>query len=235
MSEMEPLRFREDAALFSEAERAELGGYARQAPARAVQQRMLAQLEQTIARTRGGVESAPAGRGTWVVWGSGALGCATLLGTLSWLAAPSAESPARPEPERRTPLAAAPEPAAVPVLPAAPQADATPAAPVKPAERAPRATSAAPPAPLEELKLLTRARRVLPARPEAALALAQEHARLYARGAFAEEREVLAIEALVKLGRASEAERRAHLFLRRFPASSQRPRLETWVGQSARP
>ena len=84
---------------------------------------------------------------------------------------------------------------------------------------------------LEELKLLTRARRVLPSRPEASLALSAEHAQLYPRGALAEEREVLAIEALLKLGRASEARQRVRAFVRRFPDSSQRARLDALLAR----
>jgi hypothetical protein len=85
--------------------------------------------------------------------------------------------------------------------------------------------------PIEELKLLTRARRVLPSRPATTLALSAEHARLYPRGALAEEREVLAIEALLKLGHNIQARQRARAFLREFSDSSQRARLAALLAQ----
>lgn len=78
---------------------------------------------------------------------------------------------------------------------------------------------------LAELALLARARRSLLVRPERALELAAEHARLYPHGTFEEEREVLAIESLLKLARRDEAEARARAFERRFPNSSHRTHL----------
>lgn len=53
----------------------------------------------------------------------------------------------------------------------------------------------------------------------AALAATERHAREFPRGQMAEEREVLAIQSLAKLGRASEAETRAADFKSRYPRS----------------
>jgi hypothetical protein len=64
-----------------------------------------------------------------------------------------------------------------------------------------------------------RARRVLEATPARAYALTDEHRRHYPRGLLSEERELLAIEALLALGRRPEAEGRAAQFSRRFPGS----------------
>lgn len=83
--------------------------------------------------------------------------------------------------------------------------------------------------PLGELTLLARARRALLVEPERALALAEEHARLYREGTFSEEREVLAIESLLKLHRTQEAERRVAAFMARFPRSSHREHLARLV------
>jgi len=65
-----------------------------------------------------------------------------------------------------------------------------------------------------------------PARPAvargdyaAALAAIGAHARRFPAGRLAEEREALRVQALVGLGRANEAQRAAHAFQARFPAS----------------
>jgi hypothetical protein len=71
-----------------------------------------------------------------------------------------------------------------------------------------------------ELALLERAQRALRSDPAAALALAEQHRAQYARGSLAQEREVLAIEALLRLGKRAAAERRAHAFEQRYPESS---------------
>jgi len=84
----------------------------------------------------------------------------------------------------------------------------------------PSSSEASAPDPLAELALLTRARRVLLSTPERTLALTEEHRRLYAHGAFAEERELLAIEALIRLGEQAAAKRRGETFLRDHPGSA---------------
>jgi hypothetical protein len=73
--------------------------------------------------------------------------------------------------------------------------------------------------PLAELALLQRARRVLAQQPARTLALAQEHLQHFPRGAFSEERELLAIEALAALSQRAEAERRARAFRQQFARS----------------
>jgi hypothetical protein len=60
-------------------------------------------------------------------------------------------------------------------------------------------------------------------RPADALEAGAEHARTFARGALAEEREVLAITALMQLGRVSEARARATRFRREHPQSFLQP------------
>jgi hypothetical protein len=60
-------------------------------------------------------------------------------------------------------------------------------------------------------------------RPADALAIGQEHARTFPYGALVEEREVLAITALVRLGRFPEARIRATRFKREHPQSFLRP------------
>jgi hypothetical protein len=95
----------------------------------------------------------------------------------------------------------------------------------------PRA-SAQPAAP-DEAQLLRSARATLPSAPARALELTAEHERLYRSGMLVQEREAIAIEALMRLGRRSEATARADRFLARFPASPYRARIESARGANA--
>lgn len=92
------------------------------------------------------------------------------------------------------------------------------------------AKSAPPPRPEDEVRLLERAQDALKTRPAEALALCDEHARAHPSGMLAQEREVIAIEALVKTGRMAEARARAAKFRARWPGSSHTRRIETLVG-----
>ncbi len=78
-----------------------------------------------------------------------------------------------------------------------------------------------------EAHLLQRARSAVGADPGAALSLAAEHARRFPGGGLAQEREIIAITALVALGRTPEAQARATTLLQRFPGSAYRGRLES--------
>ena len=82
-----------------------------------------------------------------------------------------------------------------------------------------------------EVKLLERAQDALRSRPEEALTLADDHARRFPRGMLVQEREVIAIEALVKLGRKADAKARATRFTTRFPGSSHTRRIQTLVNE----
>lgn len=88
------------------------------------------------------------------------------------------------------------------------------------------------PAPVpSETALLDRGHQALRSQnPAAALAAAEEHARAYPRGTFAQEREVIAIEALVALGRRPEAAKRAARFRAAFPGSAHQARIDSLVG-----
>ncbi len=100
--------------------------------------------------------------------------------------------------------------------------------PERAAKRERTATSAsaraAPPV-VDELSILGTARRLLATDPGGALALTEASAREVPRSQFAEERSAIAIEALQRLGRLSEAERRLDAFEQRFPESLYRRRL----------
>ncbi len=69
----------------------------------------------------------------------------------------------------------------------------------------------------------------------AALAATSEHARRYPHGVFVQEREAIAVRALVLLGRMDEARVRVQRFEERFPDSLLRPALESNVGLAPAP
>lgn len=83
-----------------------------------------------------------------------------------------------------------------------------------------------------EIALLARAHDALQVDPAGSLVLCQEHESRFARGHFAQEREAVAIEALVYLNRRSEASRRFDEFSRRYPTSSHRIHLTDLLSPS---
>jgi hypothetical protein len=86
-------------------------------------------------------------------------------------------------------------------------------------------------APPNEGALLLRARQELASDPAGTLALTDEHARRFPGGTLAPEREVLAIEALVRLGRTPDARARLAAFHDRFPQSPHLAHLDSIVGR----
>lgn len=110
----------------------------------------------------------------------------------------------------------APEPVPEPVLP-----------PVKQVVK-PKVVEAV--SPEQEAELLTRA---MGASQQAqwadALAAAEQHARRFPNGSLAQEREMIAIESLLRLGRRGEAERRAEKFRKAWPTSTHLVRLNTML------
>ena len=73
---------------------------------------------------------------------------------------------------------------------------------------------------LDEATLLERARGELGSNPSDALALTQKHRAQFPHGVLAQEREVIAISALRRLGRTPEAEARAARFDQQYPHSA---------------
>ena len=71
-----------------------------------------------------------------------------------------------------------------------------------------------------EAALLERARLLATNNPSQALAVTREHARRFPNGLLAQEREVIAIEALRKLGKQDEASQRATKFQKAYPGSA---------------
>ncbi len=100
----------------------------------------------------------------------------------------------------------------------------TPGAPVGSKRRAPATTPA--PNPVEEHRLLRSARAALVTDPARAKALTDEHRRRFPRGVLTQEREVIAIEAVRKLGNAKAARSKADAFTKRYPKSPHTKNLE---------
>ncbi len=86
-----------------------------------------------------------------------------------------------------------------------------------------------------ELEIIQSAQTALRSDPERALAATREHERLYPSGELLQEREVLAVEALSRLGRKEEALRRARSLVQRFARTPYASRLETAIGQPLTP
>jgi hypothetical protein len=102
--------------------------------------------------------------------------------------------------------------ASAPDRPLAPALDIPSAANSKPASAPSKAPS--------EAALLEQARRALGSSPSFALTLANQHRARFPNGLLTQEREVIAIEALRRLHRSSEADQRATGFSKAFPGSA---------------
>jgi hypothetical protein len=81
--------------------------------------------------------------------------------------------------------------------------------------------------PEPELELLKQARSTLVADPARALALSEQCAVAYPKGALAQERDFIAISALARLGRTREARWRAERFRSQYPRSAYLTKLES--------
>jgi len=98
-------------------------------------------------------------------------------------------------------------------------------------ERTSAASTAAPSAEPDdalalEVRWLDQARALLGSDPAAALVRADAHAQRFARGALVAESELIAVDALQRLGRVPEARKRADALLARNPGSLYRGRLQ---------
>lgn len=177
----------------------------------------------------------------WAAWLAG--GGAVVAGAVTWWALGSRSLPESAL-EARPPLVSAQptEPALPPRPPEPAVASGVTAEPSLAPERAvepvpaperpsalkraaprPRAHTAAKPA---EAELLERAQAALATRPRDALALTREHERRFPRGLLAQEREIIAIEALSRLGQKRAADTKAAEFEARYRGSVHQPRLD---------
>jgi TolA-binding protein len=128
---------------------------------------------------------------------------------------------------------AAPAPAVPdPALPETPESQTTPDtkahAPSSSGRSAPPEASSTPEDALAgEARLLNQAHDVMATDPRKALAIASDHAKRYPHGQLAAERELILVQALVKLGRAREAEARGRALRKSTPNSIYGERLDT--------
>jgi hypothetical protein len=83
-----------------------------------------------------------------------------------------------------------------------------------------------------EAELIEQARQQLQNNPARALALTKRHRRVYPNGMLAPEREVIAIEALARLGERQAAEKRAEAFSAAQPHSIHDLRLRSTLGDA---
>ena len=168
-----------------------------------------------------------------VVLGGGAATW-TATRTPGWKPVPAAEPP-RPPAVPDEPASAAPPPAPVPVAPQTPSErperprpkpapDPVDPAPVTPA--APAADTLA-----AELRALRTAQHELAADAGAALRTTESMAAEFPAGTLAQEREVVAVEALFRLGRTDEARARVEAFAARWPDSPHLRRLRALPGE----
>ena len=151
------------------------------------------------------------------------------------------EVPTAPEhvPQLPTPSAPATEttvaPSAHPVDSAAPVVRPRPAPGATASSRKPSVIDAPDPA-TDERSLLDRARSAIEREDgAAALDATAEHARRYPSGVLVQEREAIAVRALVLLGRTEEARARVVRFRERFPDSMLLPALESNAGVPSTP
>lgn len=231
MSERDPARLFEDPSA-SEALRAALDAAQQDLPSEAELASLAARLGPLLPPPGGGGAADPSPA-------IGASSSGAVAKTLAVLAAAAAVSgvvwwgtsgPAR-EPR--------PEPVSEPVEPPGEEEEALPAGLDVPEELAPAEaprprTRPSPPRfesdPEAELALIREAQDALRTSPARALALTDEHRRRFGDGALAQEREVVAIDALVRLGRRAEAGARAAELHRRWPRSAHGRRVDVLVG-----
>lgn len=137
--------------------------------------------------------------------------------------------PAPPPVEAPATAEAPPAPAPLPEGVDVPEDVAVPDEPAPP--RAGRAGPRHETDPAAELALIREAQAALRATPGEALRLAEEHARRFGVGTLGQEREVVAIDALHRLGRDADARSRADAFTARWPRSAHRRRIDVILGQ----
>lgn len=176
------------------------------------------------------------------------LGLAVVAGGMAWEAlhaAPSAPATEGPVPLPIAPIrsaeAASPDPSAEPAPPR-PDRTRSPASAPHPSSLPPTdgpsddagtpdAADAADADPETEAQLLHRALGAIGRSPAEALELVHVHQRRFPAGALVQEREVLTIDALLRLGRTEEARSRGARFIEAYPSSLHRRRVEALLGE----
>ena len=164
-------------------------------------------------------------------WGAATIG---IVGTAVIIAVSQPNAPKTPVPTA-APLVA---PSSIPALPSVGVPDDVPTVDLSalPIEKAPMAMpSASAPMTAEErlraeIKDLAEIRSAVGSNPSQGLERANQGHQKFNGGMFYQEREALAISALVKLGRSAEARARAHQFLATFPKGPYAERIRKETG-----
>jgi hypothetical protein len=157
------------------------------------------------------------------------VGVAVTLGGLWWAtsrddpsSAQSAPVPAMSAPVEIASSFAAPSQSAA--APETPSPALSTAAPVKP--RRTDSGASASPTGESEVQLIGRAQQLVRSQPQSALALCREHARKFPKGMLVQEREVLIVEALQRMGQQEEARKKSESFLKENPGTALRNKVE---------
>jgi hypothetical protein len=232
MNDRDPLRLADPASGASDSLRSLFTSAANDLPSDAALARLSAKLGPLLGPTGGGPapggstsSGSLAGAGKIAAVAAALIGGAVLVANLNQdvpsnvPAAPPlpAVEKVREEPRAEAPSIAAPATAVE-------TASATPSSGERPATR-PAARSAAE----LEVELLERARGSLASNPAHALSLTSEHKLRFPGGVLAQEREVIAIDALKRLGRSDQASLRADEFAKSYPGSAHRRKLDAGV------
>jgi hypothetical protein len=163
--------------------------------------------------------------------GVGIVAAAVIGASALWYATRPAPSP--PEPAKPAPVAIVES--AAPTKAVAPKSEPIPTLSVDDLPKAPTHAAPKPSAddtPKEsDTALLGRAQKELGKNPANALALLGEHAKTFPRSGFGQEREVMTIDALIRLGRRGEAEARADQFAKAYPKSAHNRRIDSLLGR----
>lgn len=85
-----------------------------------------------------------------------------------------------------------------------------------------------------EISLLRRAQQAVTRYPSEALAFSALHAQRFPNGVFVQEREVIAIDSLLRLGRIPEARARARAFNESYPTSAHARRIQALLDEHSR-
>jgi hypothetical protein len=78
----------------------------------------------------------------------------------------------------------------------------------------------------QEIRLIRNARKQLSPSPRKALRLTEQHRKEFSDGMFVQEREIIAIEALVNIGDIDRAKERADALIRAYPKTAYKRRIE---------
>jgi hypothetical protein len=237
MSDRDPMRLLDADSEAPEVLRSLLESAGNEGPSPAARARLEARLAPLIGLPPAGqaaqgpvtTSAYPAGAATAKIAGGLLLAGAIGIGVW-WLTRATPEAPA---------VEQAP-PAAVELVPKLEEVEpppvASPSGPeTKPSAAARPEAAAAPerPAPREEstteVDLLDEARQALGGNPAKALQLTRLHEQRFPGGVLGQEREVIAIDALSRLGRTAEAKRRAERFNARYPGSAHQSKIDRLI------